>query len=350
MNSISQPFPHTMPEHVGAAFDMAVSEAWRFAGQTAPNPAVGCVLLDARGEVLVIAAHHKAGALHAERLAVEQAHALGVVERIHTAVVTLEPCNHTGRTPPCTEALLSTPVQTVWIGCADPNPHVPGGGAAYLQARGLDVRWLAHAANGGACLARCKALLAPFAWRMAHGRPWITVKQAVNAQGNMVPPVGSTTFTTRQSLEFAHILRRVTDGIVTGTGTIQADLPAFTVRHVPDHANRRRVLVVCGAPNKVPAHWQEQAQARFDVLFCPDCADLPAVLASTSALWVMVEAGPTLLRAISAQGLWDDWLHIRQDAQGCDHFSVSTRHDISPLSLFPQWARCTQEQACFPVL
>lgn len=114
-----------MPEHVGAAFDMAVSEAWRFAGQTAPNPAVGCVLLDARGEVLVIAAHHKAGALHAERLAVEQAHALGVVERIHTAVVTLEPCNHTGRTPPCTEALLSTPVQTVWIGCADPNPHVP---------------------------------------------------------------------------------------------------------------------------------------------------------------------------------------------------------------------------------
>lgn len=339
-----------MPERVGAAFDLAVSEAWRFAGQTAPNPAVGCVLLDAEGTVLVIAAHHRAGTQHAERLAVEQAHALGVVERIHTAVVTLEPCNHTGRTPPCTQALLSTPVQTVWIGCADPNPHVQGGGAAYLQARGLNVRWLAHAPNGAACMARCRALLAPFAWRMVHGRPWITVKQAVNAQGSMLPPVGSTTFTTPQSLHFAHALRRVTDGIVTGTGTIKADLPGFTVRHVPDHPNRRRALVVCGGQGNVPTHWLAQAEQRFDVQFCPDCKDLPTVLASTPALWVMVEAGPALLRAISENGLWDDWLTIAQDTQGHDHFSVSTRHDISPLSLFPEWARCTQEQACFPVL
>ena len=350
MSTFSHAISHTLPERIGAAFDLAVSEAWRFAGQTAPNPAVGCVLLDAEGEVLVIAAHHKAGELHAERLAVEQARALGVVERIHTAVVTLEPCNHTGRTPPCTQALLSTPVQTVWIGCADPNPHVSGGGAAYLQANGCAVRWLAHTDNGSSYMARCRALLAPFAWRMVHGRPWITVKQAVNAQGSMVPPAGHTTFTTAQSLQFAHALRRVTDGIVTGTGTIQADLPAFTVRHVPDHANRRRVLVVCGARRNVPAHWLAQVEPKFDVLFCPDCADLPALLASTPALWVMVEAGPTLLRALHAQGLWDDWLRIGQDAQGCDHFSVATRHDISPLSLFPQWARCTQEQACFPVL
>ena len=350
VSSFSQSFSHALPERVGAAFDLAVSEAWRFAGQTAPNPAVGCVLLDAQGHVLVIAAHHRAGELHAERLAVEQARALGVVDRIHTAVVTLEPCNHTGRTPPCTQALLSTPVQTVWIGCADPNPHVPGGGAAYLQARGLEVRWLAHAPSGAAHMARCRALLAPFAWRMVHGRPWITVKQAVNAQGSMVPPVGQKTFTTPQSLHFAHALRRVTDGLVTGTGTVRADLPAFTVRHVPDHPDRRRVLVVCGGARNVPPHWLEQAEQQFDVLFCPDCSDLPALLATTPALWVMVEAGPTLLRALRKQDLWDDWLSIGQDAQGRDHFSVSTRHDISPLSLFPEWARCTQEQACFPVL
>lgn len=350
MNSIPQSFSHPVPECVGAAFDLAVSEAWRFVGQTAPNPAVGCVLLDAQGNVLVIAAHHRAGELHAERLAVEQARALGVVDRVHTAVVTLEPCNHTGRTPPCTQALLSTPVQTIWIGCADPNPHVHGGGAAYLHGQGRTVRWLAHAPNGGLWATRCRALLAPFAWRMTHGRPWITVKQAVNAQGSMVPPAGCTTFTTPQSLHFAHALRRVTDGIVTGTGTVRADLPGFTVRHVPDHPDRRRVLVVCGAQRNVPAHWLAQAEQRFDVLFCPDCKELPALLASTPALWVMVEAGPALLRAMYAQGLWDDWLTIRQDTQGSDHFSVSTRHDISPLSLFPEWARCTQEQACFPVL
>lgn len=88
-----------MPERIGAAFHLAVAEAWSFVGRTAPNPPVGCVLLDAQGDVLVVAAHHQAGTAHAERLAVEQARALGVVERIDTAVVTLEPCNHTGRTP-----------------------------------------------------------------------------------------------------------------------------------------------------------------------------------------------------------------------------------------------------------
>ena len=340
--------PVFVPEQIGQAFRTAVAEASRFIGQTAPNPAVGCVLLDAEGEVLSAAAHHKAGGLHAERLALEQAKQAGVFDRVRTAVVTLEPCNHIGRTRPCTEALLESPVKTVWIGSEDPNPTVAGGGGARLTEAGVTVHWLEESTNGAALFALCKALLAPFACKMTEGRPWITVKQAVNSAGTMVPPEGQTTFTAPESLKFAHVLRRATDGVVTGTGTVMADNPAFTVRHVPDHADRRRLLVVCGQKAHTPEDWLAERQKQFDVLFCRSCADLPALLAKTDALWVLVEAGPTLLAALKELNLWDDWLTIRQNAAGVDHYTVSTRHDVTPLALFPEWARCTQEQACFP--
>lgn len=343
VQGVTQDPSKMMPNCVAQAFEAAIAEAWRFVGQTAPNPAVGCTLLDEAGEVLIVAAHHRAGQLHAERLALEQAKRAGVFNRVHTAVVTLEPCNHTGRTRPCTEALLESPVQTVWIGCPDPNPHVAGGGAAALTKAGVSVRWLAESPNGADLAARCCALLAPFAMRMTQGRPWITVKQALDQHGSMVPPAGQTTFTTPESLRFAHALRRATDLVITGTGTVMADNPSFTVRHVQDHAERRRDLVVCGHSAHVPTHWLEQARTRFDVQFCPDIQKLPALLAETSALWAMVEAGPGVLAALREQNLWDDWLTIRQDAQGADHFSVTTRHATTPLALFPEWARCAEE-------
>ena len=108
------------PADILPAMTLALLEAPKFEGATAPNPPVGCVLLDRDGNVLSIAAHQKAGALHAEALAIKQC---DDPARIHTVVVTLEPCNHTGRTGPCTEAILATPARQVWIGMADPNPH-----------------------------------------------------------------------------------------------------------------------------------------------------------------------------------------------------------------------------------
>ena len=348
VQGVTQNPSEMMPNCVTQAFQAAIAEAWRFVGQTAPNPAVGCTLLDEAGEVLVVAAHHRAGQLHAERLALEQAKQAGVFGRVHTAVVTLEPCNHTGRTRPCTEALLESPVKIVWIGCPDPNPNVAGGGAACLTDAGVSVRWLTQAPNGTDLAARCRALLAPFAMCMTQGRPWITVKQALDQHGSMVPPAGQTTFTTLASLHFAHALRRATDLVITGTGTVVADNPTFTVRHVEDHAERRRTLVVCGQSAHLPEHWLEQARCRFDVKVCPDVRELSAVLAETPALWAMVEAGPTLLAALREQNLWDDWLTIRQDASGTDHFSVTTRHTTTPLALFPEWAQCAEESPCFP--
>ena len=347
------------------AFKRAVSEACCFVRQTAPNPAVGCALLDEQGHILVVAAHHRAGESHAERLAVEQARELGIVEKIHTVVVTLEPCNHTGRTPPCTEILLTTPMRTLWIGCKDPNPLVQGAGAARLEVAGCAVHWVEQSPNGKELLSLCQALLAPFTWRMLHKRPWITVKQALNSNGTMQPPLGQKTFTSEKSLRFAHRLRCVTDGIITATGTVRTDHPTLTVRLVPDHVARQRVLVVCGQKTNIPVDWLQTAQKRFAISVCPDCAQLPEILAQTSALWMLVEAGPTLLNVLRQADLWDDWLTIEQHhfqnnndtnkKQNCDQWRVTTRHTITPISLLPEWAECQheqdkQEEACFPVL
>ena len=101
---------------IAAGMKAALAAARLWEGATAPNPPVGCALLDASGAIITTAAHHGAGQLHAEALAIKQAREAGQAERIHTVVVTLEPCNHHGRTPPCTEAILSTPAKRVVIG------------------------------------------------------------------------------------------------------------------------------------------------------------------------------------------------------------------------------------------
>jgi diaminohydroxyphosphoribosylaminopyrimidine deaminase / 5-amino-6-(5-phosphoribosylamino)uracil reductase len=124
--------PNQIEADVGrlqAAFGHALQAAVEFEGATAPNPPVGCVILDADGNELAVAAHRAAGQPHAEALAIQKCREAGLAERIHTLIVTLEPCNHQGRTPPCTSAILATPARQIWIGAQDPNPHVEGGGA-----------------------------------------------------------------------------------------------------------------------------------------------------------------------------------------------------------------------------
>ncbi|MBB3884005.1 diaminohydroxyphosphoribosylaminopyrimidine deaminase/5-amino-6-(5-phosphoribosylamino)uracil reductase [Acetobacter oeni] len=324
---------------VGKAFRAAIDEACRFVGATAPNPSVGCALLDESGHILAVAAHHRAGQLHAEALALRQCSGRGLTHRIHSAVVTLEPCNHTGRTPPCTEALLATPVKSVWIGCADPDPNVAGGGAERLKAAGRDVFRISEFADVVPDAQRiakdCRALIAPFRMRCREGKAWITVKQAVDGRGSMIPPVGQKTFTSVASLELAHRLRRGTDAIITGTGTIRADLPGFDVRHVEDHPARRRLLMICGRSGDLPESWLEKAALRFDVMWCASVEEAPRLLAEKGALWALVEAGPSLVRAMDERELWDDWLRIEVLPEGGERVSVRERHAVSPLSLIP---------------
>jgi diaminohydroxyphosphoribosylaminopyrimidine deaminase / 5-amino-6-(5-phosphoribosylamino)uracil reductase len=296
---------------IDAALARAVAAAEAFRGATSPNPPVGCVLLDAHGKELAVAAHQKAGKPHAEALAIAACRLANVAQRIHTAVVTLEPCNHTGRTPPCTAALLGTPVKRVVIGCRDPNPRVAGGGAQRLSDAGIEVLFASHAG--------CRDLLAPFRKHVLTGLPWVTVKQALNTDGNMVPPPGQKTFTSESSLTLAHELRKRADAILTGSGTILADNPMFTVRRVEDFQHKRRALVIMDRRRRLSENYIAEAEARgFDVVVATDVDAILRLLGERGCLEVLIEAGPAITQSILEHGQWDEHIVIQQKTGGYD--------------------------------
>jgi len=289
-----------------AAFDAAVQTQ----GATAPNPSVGCAVLDAEGRVLAIAAHAGAGQPHAEAAAIAHCRQRGVESRIDTLFVTLEPCNHTGRTPPCVQAILSTPARRVLIGAADPNP-IAAGGAVALRAAGLDVRFLDEVPGAAPLAASSHRLIAPFAKRVGAGLPWVTVKRALDPAGSMIPPPGAKTFTSGPSLDLAHALRRRADAILTGAATILADDPLFTVRRITDHPGKRRTLVVMDRQGRLPSAYAEAAAARsLDVRVETDLEAALRRLAADGAVEVLVEAGPSLSDAVLGSELWDESITI----------------------------------------
>ena len=308
----------------------ALHAALAFEGATAPNPPVGCVLLDQLGNIIAVAAHQKAGQLHAEALAIKIARDAGLADRIHTVVVTLEPCNHHGRTPPCSEAILSTSAKAVVIGMADPNPSVEGGGAKHLAEAGLNIS-LFDAEQHPALAQSLKRLIGPFAKRTTLGLPWVTVKQAINREGNMLPPVGLKTFTTQSSLKLAHTLRRRADAIITGSGTILADNTHFTVRHVQDFADKHRKLVLFDRRRRISNDYLETAVRRgFETIFATELETTLRTLASNGALEVLVEAGPQLTSTVLSSSFWDEHVLITQaqSLKGEDSITIrnNTRH------------------------
>ncbi len=288
---------------------LALAEARKFVGATAPNPPVGAVVLDAEGTLLAVAAHARAGEAHAEAKALALCERNGTLARADTVVVTLEPCNHRGRTPPCTEALIRARVRRVVFGARDPNP-VATGGADALRDAGIEV-------VENVLDAECAELLLPFRTRVLTGLPWIVVKTALTRSGSMIPEPGQKTFTSDESLRLAHELRRRADAIVTGSGTILADDPAFTVRHVEDHAGKRRPLAILDRRRRVPAEWLERARARgLDPFLSDGPEDAFRVLAAKGCLEVLVEAGPALSQEILSRGLWHRQVEICQGPPG----------------------------------
>lgn len=160
-------------QSISAAFSHALQLAREFEGATAPNPPVGCVILDEAGRQLAAAAHKKAGTAHAEALAINQCRQQGTFGQIHTIVVTLEPCNHAGRTPACTKAILATPARKIWIGASDENPKVCGQGAKKIAASGVEINFIDQLDDPQVPeLARqAHRLIAPFAKLAATGLP-----------------------------------------------------------------------------------------------------------------------------------------------------------------------------------
>jgi diaminohydroxyphosphoribosylaminopyrimidine deaminase/5-amino-6-(5-phosphoribosylamino)uracil reductase len=208
------------PEETGAYLREALRLARRGSGRTSPNPLVGAVVVRG-GQVIGAGYHQKAGGPHAERIALAQA---GRKARGATLYVTLEPCNHTGRTPPCTEAILESGVKRVVFGMEDPNPRVAGGGGPYLRSRGISV-------TGGFLERECRALNEVYLKWVTTGFPFVTLKAALSLDGKIATRSGDSKWiSNEQSRAKVHRLRSRVDGILVGIGTILADDPLLTPR------------------------------------------------------------------------------------------------------------------------
>ncbi|WP_434966129.1 bifunctional diaminohydroxyphosphoribosylaminopyrimidine deaminase/5-amino-6-(5-phosphoribosylamino)uracil reductase RibD [Janibacter indicus] len=221
------------PVTIEWAMTRAVELAARGLGRTAPNPVVGCVVLDASGAVVGEGWHSRAGGPHAE---VEALAAAGEAARGGTAVVTLEPCRHTGRTGPCTSALLAAGIARVVVAVPDPT-ETAGGGADLLRRNGVEV------VEG---VGREAAEHGNRAWLHAvrTGRPWVTWKLAATLDGRTAAADGTSRWITgAPAREAVHRLRAERDAVLVGAGTLRADDPHLAVRGLDDVTQPLRVVL-----------------------------------------------------------------------------------------------------------
>ncbi|PZP30375.1 MAG: bifunctional diaminohydroxyphosphoribosylaminopyrimidine deaminase/5-amino-6-(5-phosphoribosylamino)uracil reductase RibD [Roseateles depolymerans] len=290
---------------LNTALQRALELAEQAVGLTDPNPRVGCVLLSADGRLIGEGHTQPAGQAHAEVMALRDAAARGESVVGATAVVTLEPCSHHGRTPPCCDALIAAGVQRVVSAVQDPNPQVAGQGLARLRAAGIEV------VEADARFADAsRELNIGFFSRMQRARPFVRLKSAISLDGRTALPDGRSQWITGEAARAdGHAWRRRAGAILTGIGTVLADDPRLDVRLVP--TARQPLRLVLDPQGRLPPQariLQPPGEARA---IGPGRADLPALLLQLGAEGINelhVEAGPTLSAAFLAQQLVDELL------------------------------------------
>lgn len=219
----------------------AIALARKGAGETRPNPAVGCVIVK-NGRIVGRGWHRRAGSPHAEAEALRSLRS-PTVARGATAYVTLEPCCTHGRTPPCTQALIDAGISRVVVGSIDPNPKHRGRGLRLLTRAGIKT---AH----GVLAAECAALNPVFNRVMGTGLPWVVAKCGMSLDGRLTRPPGEGQWITSPAARRdAMRLRAMVDAVVVGAGTVRADDPALTVRGI---RGARQPLRVIWAPRRLP--------------------------------------------------------------------------------------------------
>jgi diaminohydroxyphosphoribosylaminopyrimidine deaminase / 5-amino-6-(5-phosphoribosylamino)uracil reductase len=229
----------SLPVAEAAAREIALQAAARAVGLSEPNPRVGCVLLSAGGELLATGHTQQAGGEHAEVNALRLAREAGHDVRGATAVVTLEPCSHHGRTPPCCDALVAAGIARVVAALEDPNPRVAGRGFARLRAAGIAVD-----VSGGDWADASRELNIGFFSRMQRGRPWVRMKIAASLDGRTALDDGTSQWITGEAARAdGHAWRRRAGAVLTGIGTVRDDDPRLDVRLVATQRQPLRVLV-----------------------------------------------------------------------------------------------------------
>jgi diaminohydroxyphosphoribosylaminopyrimidine deaminase/5-amino-6-(5-phosphoribosylamino)uracil reductase len=293
-------------------------------GRPSPNPHVGAVVV-AGGQIIGEGRHERAGEDHAEIVALHHA---GDAAKGATLYGTLEPCNHRGRTPPCTDAIIAAKIARVVIGCTDPNPHVQGAGVAKLREVGIDV-------TVGVREAEAAEVIATWSKFITQGLPYVSLKLALSLDGRIATRSGASKWVTGpEARALVHMLRSRHDAVAIGIGTALADDPRLTVRdaagvsptrvvfdtklRLPPHARLVETAVdiptwvVCSAD--APTEKEHALSARgVEILRAPTSAEgrLDAgaalrMLAAKGVVTLMVEGGAELAGSILAGRLADE--------------------------------------------
>jgi diaminohydroxyphosphoribosylaminopyrimidine deaminase/5-amino-6-(5-phosphoribosylamino)uracil reductase len=270
------------------AMDRAIALAASVRTTTSPNPWVGCVLEAADGRVFEGATQPPGGA-HAEAVALAAA---GDAARGATAWVTLEPCSHHGRTPPCADALIAAGVARVVVGIEDPDPQVRGRGIARLREAGVDVEI-------GVRAEVVREHLAPYLKHRSTGRPWVVLKLAASLDGRTAAPDGTSQWITGEAARAdAHRLRAESDAVVVGAGTVRVDDPRLTVRHVEGRDPLRVVL----------GHAPADAKVQPCLELAGDLGTVLDDLGAKGIVQVLVEGGAAVAGAFHRAGLVDRYV------------------------------------------
>ncbi|HMA91621.1 MAG TPA: bifunctional diaminohydroxyphosphoribosylaminopyrimidine deaminase/5-amino-6-(5-phosphoribosylamino)uracil reductase RibD [Polyangiaceae bacterium] len=263
-------------------------------GDPSPNPHVGCVV--AQGTEIVGEGHHEsAGREHAEVVAIQAA---GERTKGATLYVTLEPCNHHGRTPPCVEKILQAQIARVVIGCRDPNPTVTGNGLERLKAAGVAI-------TSGCLEAECRQLILPWTKYVTQQRSFLALKLAVSLDGRIATRTGASKWITcPESRARVHELRGAHDAVMVGINTVHSDDPRLTVRDVP---GRNPIRIVVDSKLRMPMTSHLVATAR----------DIPTCIVTTQ------EASRAVGDSIEAAGI--SLIRVPGTAEGrCDMLAALT--------------------------
>ncbi|MFO0676712.1 MAG: bifunctional diaminohydroxyphosphoribosylaminopyrimidine deaminase/5-amino-6-(5-phosphoribosylamino)uracil reductase RibD [Polyangiaceae bacterium] len=344
----------------------AIEEGQR--GNPSPNPHVGAVLVKG-GELVAVGHHERAGEDHAEIMALASA---GERARGATLYVTLEPCNHTGRTPPCTEALVKAKLARVVVGCRDPNPNVDGGGIEKLRAAGIEV-------TEGVMDDECRALIAPWTKYVTLGTPYVSLKLALSLDGRIATRTGHSKWVTgSDARQRVHLLRAANDAVAIGIGTALADDPRLTVRDAPGASPLRVVFdtklrlplsarlvttardiptwVLTGVDASADAE-REMVENGVEVIRCPlssegriDPLSALHALAARGIVMLMVEGGAELAGSLLAHRLADE-LHAflapnllgPRGRPGAVDWAGPATPSEAPRIESPQWELCGQD-------
>jgi len=279
-------------DSLDAAMRLAIEHSYQVKGATYPNPPVGAVIVDPQGRVVGVGATEPAGGDHAEVLALRRA---GGLAAGGIAFVTLEPCNHYGKTPPCVNALIEARVSTVVYAVGDPNA-IAGGGAGRLQAAGVQVR------SGVLADQVAAGPLREWLHKVRTGLPHVTWKYASSVDGRSAAADGTSQWISSEASRLdLHRRRAIADAIVVGTGTVLADDPALTARLADGSlANRQPLRVVVGMREIPPEAKVLNDDSRTMVIRTRDPMEVIKALSDRTD--VLLEGGPTLAGAFLRAG------------------------------------------------